>query len=276
VLRLTLVVSALKPMAGLPHPRLWVEVGGRDLDYREITATQDRPERLVYLVQLDDLAIQTKGVSIQLSNKVEVPYAVPGFENEDKTNPKDPVPGGTGLFRPAFDRRGLPPEKQPAPHIVLQGNKGKTVKELLRQHQEDARCAVCHKNIDPVGFAFQNFDLSGRWRNVEHESYARAELDGRIAWRGVGATRPVDAAGRFPRGEEFRSFAQFKEILVRDYQADLVRGLMNNLTLYATGRQPDVDDRKVIAALLHDSAPKGYPLRDLLKALVRSRVFLER
>jgi len=72
---------------------------------------------------------------------------------------------------------------------------GKPFRELLKQHQEDKRCAVCHRNIDPAGFAFQNFDISGRWRNVEHESYKRGELDGRISWLGVGKTRPVDTVG---------------------------------------------------------------------------------
>lgn len=574
VLRLSLAVSAMKPMDGLPNSRLWVEVGGTDIDFCEITGTLDKPQRLVYEVQLDDLAIQTKGVSIRLSNRVEIPYAVKGFENDDRSNPKDPPPGGTGLFRPAFDRKGLPPEKQPAPFVVLQRidiepnfvaawppkewqadvgeikdhadcakqllalwierawrrpateaerepflklyhklrtqdlsfdnalrgafqsvllsapfrylaasghadagiaqhaiasrlsfmlvgeppdaelrrlaaagklrdpavldaqvdrlladprsqgfvrpfvtqwleleqpitiaqdhiqkqdfrfarylkasmrdetiayvtqmvaenrpakelivsdwtmmndilaihygydkldggelrkvklraddprgggilghagiqsmlcwmgdnwviyrgawtarhildhpppppplevpelspsdakNKGKTFKELLKQHQEDTRCAVCHKAIDPIGFAFQNFDLSGRWRQVEHESYARGELDGRIAWVGVGKTRPVDAAGRLPRGEEFKTYAEFKQFVVKEYQTDLVRGLMKNLTIYATGGKPDVDALKEIAAIMKEFRPKEYPLRDLLKAVVRSRAFL--
>lgn len=49
--------------------------------------------------------------------------------------------------------------------------------------ERDGLSVSCHKNIDPVGFAFQNFDISGRWRDVEFESYACSELDGRIAWR---------------------------------------------------------------------------------------------
>jgi hypothetical protein len=156
------------------------------------------------------------------------------------------------------------------------GNKGKTFRQLLKQHQEDTRCAVCHRNMDPVGFAFQNFDLSGRWRDVEHERYERGELDGRIAWRGAGATRPVDAAGHLPRGEEFRNYAEFKKLLVEHYRADLVRGLMKKLMLYATGRKPDVDDTREIALIMKDREPKGYPMRDLLKAIVRSRSFLDR
>lgn len=575
VLRLTLVVSAMKPSDAIPDPRLWVRIGGRDLDYRPITGTLDKPQRLVYEVHVGDLVVQAKGVTVSLSNRVEMPYAVAGFENEDKSNPKEPVPGGGGLFRPAFDRKALPPEKQPVPFIVLQSvriepdvvvawppaewkadigaikddtasakrlltlwierawrrpvgeaerapfvklyeklradglafdaalrtafqsvlvsapfrylpspahpdpvvarhalasrlsfmfvgeppdaelralaaagklrdpavmgaqvdrlladprsrafvrpfvtqwleleqpitiaqshlqkqdfrfarylkasmreetlayvaqliadnrpagelvdsdwtmmndalarhygydgvkggelrkvklrandprgggllghagiqsmlcwmgdnwviyrgawalrhvldtpppppplevpelspsdakNKGKPFRELLKQHQQDSRCSVCHKNIDPVGFAFQNFDLSGRWRDVEYESYARGELDGRIAWSGVGKTRPVDAVGHLPRGEPFQTFAEFKRIVATDYQDDLVRGLMKNLFVYATGRVPGIDDAAEIAAIMADLKPKGYPLRDLLKAVARSRAFRE-
>jgi hypothetical protein len=154
-------------------------------------------------------------------------------------------------------------------------NKGKPFRELLKQHQEDAKCAVCHKNIDPVGFAFQNFDLSGRWRDEEYESYKRGELDGRIAWSGEGKTRPVDTAGNLPRGEAFKTFAEFKQLLVKHYRDDLTRGLLKNLFVYATGRTPGIDDTAEIAAIMRALRPSEYPLRDLLKAVVRSRAFLE-
>ena len=94
---------------------------------------------------------------------------------------------------------------------------------------------------------------------MEYDSYARGELDGRIAWRGVGATRPVDTAGKLPRGEEFKTFAEFKQLVVKDYQADMVRGLMKNLMVYATGRKPDVEDTKEIATIM--AAPRRRATR---------------
>ncbi|HIA55484.1 MAG TPA: DUF1588 domain-containing protein, partial [Candidatus Melainabacteria bacterium] len=154
-------------------------------------------------------------------------------------------------------------------------NRGKTFKQLLQQHQADAKCAVCHKNIDPLGFAFQNFDISGRWREVEHESYKRAELDGKIEWRGVGKTRSTDTEGRLPRGEQFKSFAECKELIAKNYQTDMVRGLMKNFIIYATGRRPDVVDMAEIQAIMKKQLPREYPLRDLLKSIVRSRAFGE-
>jgi hypothetical protein len=576
VLRLELVVSAYKPVAGLPNSRLWIEVGNRDFDYVEITGTAEAPQRLVYEIQLDDLAIDSKGLSIQLSNKVELPYTVAGFENDDRSNPEKPVPGGTGLFRPAFDRKQVKLEEQPVPFVAIhkleidpdyvaawppaewkldQGeirddeasaerllhawtqrawrrpvtraeesrflelyrqvrkegqsfdaalraafqsvllsapfrylaapkqedeteshyaiasrlsflltgeppdaellrlaekkqlrdpavldaqvdrlltdaraegfvrpfvlqwleaeqpitlvmtsiqkqdfrfgrylkasmreetiayikqlfvenrpakeivssnwtmmndslaihygyagvtggqmrkvelraddprgggilghagiqsmlcwmgdnwviyrgawtlrhildrpppppplevpelvpsdaaNRGKSFRELLKQHQEDQRCSICHKHIDPLGFAFQNFDISGRWRDVEHERYVRNELDGKIEWNGAGATRPVDAAGRLPRGEEFTTFQDFKSLVATKYQPDLVRGLLKNLVVYAAGRRPDVQDMKAIETILAEQKSTEYRMRDLMKAVLRSKLFLDR
>lgn len=576
VLRLTIEVSAVRFLEGIPNPRLWVVVGGRDVDYAEINNSPDEPRTLVYEIHLGDVAIGAKGIEIELSNRVEVPYAVGGFENEDRSKPDEEIPGGTGLFRPLFDRKTVRSEEQPVPFVVLHTieiepdyraawppaafpqanldvedsddcarqllalwmerawrrpvgeaeqerfldlyrrlrseshsfdnalrstfqsvllsgsfrylvsprevdeslrqyaiasrlsfmlwgappeeelrqlaadgslwnsdvldaqvdrllsdprsdgflrpfvtqwlvmdqpitvamdylqqqdfrfgrhlkasmkdetvayvaesmsrnvpaeelissdwtmmndilarhygyegidggelrpvtlrkddprgggilgqagiqsmlcwmgenwpiyrggwtlrhilddpppppplevpelvpsdseNHGRTFRELLARHQEDHRCAVCHRDIDPLGFAFQNFDISGRWREVEFDHYVMNDLDGKIEWRGAGETRPVDAAGRLPRGETFTSFAECRALIGEHYLQDFVEGLMKNLVLYGAGRQPDIDDLAVIRTIMGEHEAAGYPLRDLLKALIRSRIFLER
>jgi Protein of unknown function (DUF1592)/Protein of unknown function (DUF1588)/Protein of unknown function (DUF1585)/Protein of unknown function (DUF1595)/Protein of unknown function (DUF1587)/Planctomycete cytochrome C len=168
-----------------------------------------------------------------------------------------------------------PPPPLEVPELTPSRHAGKSFRELLRQHQADPNCAVCHTKMDPLGFAFQNFDLSGRWREVEFDKYVTSELDGKIEWRGSGNTRPVDAAGRLPRGEDFKDYAEFKQLLVRNYRRDVVRGLMRNWTIYATGRQPDVADMAEIRAVMKANEAAGYPLRDMLKALLRSKLFLE-
>jgi hypothetical protein len=168
-----------------------------------------------------------------------------------------------------------PPLEVPELQPFDKSNHGKSFRELLSQHQADSKCSVCHRKMDPLGFAFQNFDLSGRWRNVEHERYHRAELDGKIEWRGEGSSRPVDAAGHLPRGERFASFHEFQESLAKHYLEDIVRGLLKKLTLYGTGRPADTLDLATIRNIVKDQAADGYTMRDLLKAFVRSRIFLE-
>jgi hypothetical protein len=169
----------------------------------------------------------------------------------------------------------MPPLEVPELNPAEKENHGKSFRELLARHQHNRNCSVCHRKIDSLGFAFQNFDLSGRWRNVEHDRYHRYELDGKIEWRGEGKTRPVDAAGKLPRGEEFTTFREFKELLAKHYMDDIVRGLLKKLTLYGTGRKPDVLDLATIRVIMREQSGNNCRLRDLLKALIRSRVILE-
>lgn len=185
------------------------------------------------------------------------------------------------IYRGAWALTHLLDDPPPPPPLEIpelapfdKANQGKSFRELLIQHQADSRCSVCHRKLDPLGFAFQNFDLSGRWRNVEHEKYHRAELDGKIEWRGEGKTRPVDTSGALPRGERFTSFAEFKSQVADHYLDDIVRGLLKKLTLYGTGRSPTVLDLSTIHEIAREHASRDYVLRDVVKALVHSQIFL--
>ena len=68
----------------------------------------------------------------------------------------------------------LPPLEVPELDATAGDQQAQTARELMAMHREDPNCAVCHTKLDPIGFAFQNFDLSGRWRDVEHASYAKS------------------------------------------------------------------------------------------------------
>ena len=168
----------------------------------------------------------------------------------------------------------LPPLEVPELDPTAGDNKYLTPRELMAQHREDRNCSVCHTKLDPIGFAFQNFDISGRWRDVEHEFYEVDELDSKVAWRGTGKTRPVDTVGVLPGGQEFRTYDEFKEVIVNDYQYDMVRGLMKKFMLYATGRKPDIDDMAEIDKIMENNSTNGYPLRDMLLAVFQTEAFL--
>ena len=231
-------------------------------------------------------------------------YGIPGVEGAEfrivkMTEAADPrgggIPGQAGIqsmltwmgdnwviYRGAWMLHRILDDPPPAPPLEVpelnpgEGkNRGKSFRELLEVHLEDQRCASCHKDMDPLGFAFQNFDLSGRWRDQEFHHYNRKELDGKIEWRGSGKTRPVDAKGRLPRGEEFSSYQEFRELLAKNYQEDIVRGLLKKLTLFGTGRTPNVLDLKAIDEIIHANRKKGAPMQDLLKALLASSIFLD-
>ena len=70
---------------------------------------------------MEDHLIEGGVIKIMLRSFVEVPYAVDGFENDDRSKPEDKIPGGIGVFRPRFDRKQLrTPEVQPVPSIVVE------------------------------------------------------------------------------------------------------------------------------------------------------------
>ncbi len=182
------------------------------------------------------------------------------------------------IYRGAWALRHILDDPPPPPPLEVpeldptEGhNKGKTFRELLIQHQNDEKCSVCHKYMDPLGFAFQNFDISGRWRDLEYNSYKRDELDGKIAWRGAGKSRPVDAKGNLPRGEEFQTYEEWKKIVSRHYIEDVAGGVFKNLVLYGTGRTADVDDIATIRKILKEN--KQIKLKDCLKSLLKTETF---
>lgn len=115
VVRVKFSVASYAAFPKMPNPILWIEIGGRVFDRREITGPMD----LEYQVLVDDLRSSSKGVSVSFTPRVELPYAVEGFENEDKSKPGQ-LPNGAGLFRPVWDRRVLKdPQQQPQPFVVL-------------------------------------------------------------------------------------------------------------------------------------------------------------
>ncbi|MCE2725628.1 MAG: DUF1592 domain-containing protein [Planctomycetaceae bacterium] len=186
------------------------------------------------------------------------------------------------IYRGAWAARNIldaPPQLPPLAVPELDAKSEELSKmsprELMAHHRQDQNCAVCHTRLDPIGFAFQNFDISGRWRNVEYETYAVDELDSNVAWRGKGATRPVDTVGQLPRGEEFRTYAEFKETVASEYLQDTVRGLLKSIMLYATGRKPDIDDMAEIKKIMASHAAEGYPLRKMLLAVFQTKAFLD-
>ncbi len=129
-----------------------------------------------------------------------------------------------------------------------------TVREQLAKHRSHESCNDCHRKIDPLGFALENFDPIGRWRT----SY-----DGR---------QPIDASGELPNGMAFENIVGLKGILVE--QNDLfVRALTNKLLAYGMGRQVEPADRPRVDELIEELAGRGYGFRDLITLVVLSEPF---
>ena len=146
-----------------------------------------------------------------------------------------------------------PPPDVPAIEPDIRG--ALTIRDQLEKHREVATCAECHRKIDPLGFALENFDAVGGWR----KDYERK--------------MPVDPAGKLSNGEEFSSFEEFRKLMIG--QSDrFSRCLTEKLMAYALGREMEVGDRPAIDQILQDLEATKGGLQDLIRLIVQSKPFL--
>jgi hypothetical protein len=129
-----------------------------------------------------------------------------------------------------------------------------TLREQLIKHRADATCAQCHNKIDPPGFALENYDPIGGWRD---------QYDRKLK---------VDPSGTLPDGKTFASNAEFRKLVVAQ-EDTFTRCLTKKLLTYATGRELVSSDRPAIDAVLREMKQDNKGLRDLIEAVVLSEVF---
>ena len=169
-----------------------------------------------------------------------------------------------------------PPASVPAVEPDIRG--AVTIRQQLDKHRNLETCAACHTKIDPPGFALENFDVMGGWR----ERY-RATGDG-VPEPGLAKSGqkfafhlalPVDASGELPDGRKFRNVAEFKHLLL-DNEKLIARNLARQLTVYATGAPVRFGDRERIEQILQNASASHYGVRSLLHEVVQSDLFLSK
>jgi hypothetical protein len=175
-----------------------------------------------------------------------------------------PVHRGVWVSEAVFGRTPPPPPPNVEPLAPTPSDRPKaTIRQQLEAHTTHAICASCHAKIDPLGFAFDNFDAIGRWRTEE------------LVLGGQGANPPVDPSGRMPDGREFRGVADFKLLLAQDLDR-FAEAFVEQLATYALRRVMTVDDRPRIGEITAASRPDGYPLRAVIEQFVLSDLFQQR
>jgi mono/diheme cytochrome c family protein len=155
-----------------------------------------------------------------------------------------------------------PPNVQPLEPTPADVEKT-TIRGQLAAHSTTAACAACHRKIDPLGFAFENYDAIGRWRT--HEDTAA----------GKGASPPVDASGVLPDGRTFSGPDEFKRLLASD-AATFAEAIVAKLATFALRRAMTLDDRAAIREIAASVEADGYPLRSLVEAVATSDLIRSR
>jgi cytochrome c5/histone H3/H4 len=147
-----------------------------------------------------------------------------------------------------------------------------TIRNQLAKHRALPECSSCHAKIDPPGFALENFDVIGGWRD-RYRSIGAGEpaiVDGRKMRYLFGP--PVEAADVLPDGRSFRNIDEYKQLLLAD-RDQLARGLAEKLLTYATGAAPTTVDQPEIEAIVARTRDRNYGFRSLVHEVVQSGVF---
>jgi mono/diheme cytochrome c family protein len=176
-----------------------------------------------------------------------------------------PVHRGKWILESIFGRSPPPPPANVKPIEPTPVNQPKaTLRMKLAAHTTDATCFSCHRNIDPLGLAFDNFDAIGRWRTEEVVN------DG-----SPGANPKVDASGELPDGRKFANADEFKKLLAADLDT-FNATFVEKLATYAMRRTMTIDDRARLAEVAKKSKDADYKLQDIIEALVTSELFQRR
>ncbi|MEZ0257539.1 MAG: DUF1588 domain-containing protein, partial [Chthoniobacter sp.] len=217
-----------------------------------------------------------------LNEELAVYYGIPGVKGNEfrkVTLPKDSPRGGvltqgSVLVSTSTPTRtspvirgkwileqilGTPPPPPPPDVPPLQEqkqiNQTTSVRQRLEQHRSRAECSGCHAKMDPLGFALENFDATGAWR----------DNDGKF---------PIDASGKLANGTAFSGPRQLKEILKGDKK--FVRSITQKMLTYALGRGLERYDKCSVDAITAKISKEGNRFSALVSAIVTSDPFLKR
>jgi hypothetical protein len=153
---------------------------------------------------------------------------------------------------------GTPPP--PPPPNVPSLNEGAsakamTMRQRMEQHRANPACAACHGIMDPVGFALENFDGLGRWRDS--------------AGRGTG---PIDSSGVLPDGTKFEGPAGLRDVLLSKRHL-FVETFTERLLTYALGRGVEEYDRPVIRKIVREAAANDQRWSSVILGIIKSAPF---
>ena len=152
-----------------------------------------------------------------------------------------------------------PPVPPPDVEDLAENEVGKppsTVRERLEQHRENPTCNACHSVMDPLGFALENFDATGKWREIDR--FTRTD---------------IDASGLLPSGTVVNGPMDLREALKTEPEL-FARMLTHKMMIYALGRPVEAVDMPLVRQIVRETEADGYRFHDMVTKIVLSDVFL--
>ena len=155
---------------------------------------------------------------------------------------------------------GTPPPEPPPNVPPLEDskteNKVMTLREQMTLHRKNEPCASCHKLMDPIGFALENFDADGSWRKKQG---------------GEGGV-PIDASATIWDGTQVNGPIELRQALLK-YSPQFVRNITERLMTFALGRGVEYEDMPVIRSIVRDADKDNDRFLAILMGIVKSGPF---
>jgi len=153
---------------------------------------------------------------------------------------------------------GAPPPSPPAnvPDLKEERDPAKILpmREQMAQHRANPGCASCHAQMDELGFALENFDAIGEWREADS------------------AGSPIDASAKLPDGTTFKGPVQLRQVLLK-HSDDFLTTVTERLLTYALGRGLEAADAPAVRRIKRDAAAANYRFAALVHGIVMSTPF---
>jgi hypothetical protein len=129
-----------------------------------------------------------------------------------------------------------------------------TTRERMELHRKSPTCNSCHRFMDPIGLALDNFDVTGKWRVRENG-------------------QPLDTRGDYYDGTPVTTPAELTQALLKR-PVPLVRTFTENLFAYALGRRAEYFDQPAIRAIARSAAANNYKMSSFILGVIKSDAFL--
>ena len=171
-------------------------------------------------------------------------------------NRTHPIARGAWVIEVILNDPPPPPPNDIPPLNEDSGPKNQTIREKFAEHRKNPDCAGCHSRLDPLGFALENFDITGRWRDKYENG------------------RDVDASGKLLRKYEFNDIVRFKESLAKENRR-FAKAFAAHLLRFALAKELSPADTLTIDAIVNRTEKENFKLKSLIREVILSDSFLQ-
>jgi len=167
-----------------------------------------------------------------------------------------PIARGAWIIEVILNDPPPPPPNDVPPLNEDDGPKNLTIREKFAEHRKNPDCAGCHTKLDPLGFALENFDITGRWR----DKYKNG--------------RTVDSAGTLLRKYKYGGIVEFKESLIKEKRR-FAKAFIRHLLRFALSRELAPGDVLTVDAIVNRTEKENFKLKSLIREVILSQSFLK-